>query len=345
MLRYLFCLLLFASCLPDSRSPRNISSVRIEPITTDSINVRSITIMEGNLGYAGAENLYGIYLADRGKLNASRFSYDSLELEFRAVASTSTDFFMLSIGNPALLFKTGDSGNMELVYKEEHPSVFYDAMRFWNDEEGIAMGDPTGDCISVIITRDGGNTWVKLPCENLPVVREGEAAFAASNTNIAIAGDQTWIATGGISSRIYYSPDKGRSWEVYDTPVIQGNPTQGIYSIDFYDEMNGFAMGGDYTDPDQNLANKARTVDGGKTWELVAEGEAPGYLSCVQYVPGRGGAELVATGKNGVFFSNDHGSHWNKLTDQGFYTLRFVNDTMAYAAGNNIIAKLFFKEK
>ncbi len=65
--------------------------------------------------------------------------------------------------------------------------MFYDALDFWNDLEGIAIGDPTEDCMSIIITRDGGNTWTKLLCENLPKVKEGEAAFAASDTNIAIS--------------------------------------------------------------------------------------------------------------------------------------------------------------
>jgi hypothetical protein len=28
-------------------------------------------------------------------------------------------------------------------------------MQFWNNKEGIAMGDPIADCLNVIITRDG----------------------------------------------------------------------------------------------------------------------------------------------------------------------------------------------
>lgn len=86
---------------------------------------------------------------------------------------------------------------MKLVYAEENEAVFYDAMTFWNNEEGIAMGDPTADCLSILTTRDGGKTWQKTPCDRLPKVKEGEAAFAASNTNIATVGDKTWIITGG----------------------------------------------------------------------------------------------------------------------------------------------------
>jgi photosystem II stability/assembly factor-like uncharacterized protein len=251
---------------------------------------------------------------------------------------------MLSVENPALLYKTGDAGRMQLVYKEDHDKVFYDAIDFWNNQEGIAIGDPTEDCMSIIITRDGGNTWHKLSCDSLPKTKEGEAAFAASDTNIAIVGDHTWVATGGKASRVMYSPDKGKTWEVYDTPIIQGLETTGIYSIDFYDEQNGFAIGGDYTKPDDNTANKIQTNDGGKTWELVAQNENPGYRSCVQYIPNREGKELVAIGFNGIDYSNDSGTSWKHLSDEGFYTIRFLNDSVAYVAGKGRISKLTFSE-
>ena len=86
---------------------------------------------------------------------------------------------------------------MEEVYFESNDKVFYDAMTFWNDREGIAMGDPTENCLSIIITRNGGNNWEKLSCEFLPKTEEGEAAFAASNSNIAVYRDHTWIVSVG----------------------------------------------------------------------------------------------------------------------------------------------------
>ena len=183
-----------------------------------------------------------------------------------------------------------------------------------------------------------------MSCENVPKAKEGEAAFAASDTNIAIVGDKTWVATGGMVSRILYSPDKGKTWEVFETPIVQGKPTTGIYSIDFYDELNGFGIGGDYTQPDLDRKNKIRTTDGGKTWELVAVGESPGYRSCVQYVPNSNGKGLVAVGFKGIDYSSDAGESWTHLSDEGFYTLRFLNDSMAYAAGNGRVAKLNFND-
>lgn len=348
-MKQLICLLaiLFSfSCQNEKQfEPRNINSVEIKNILKDSLlSIRAIDILnDGSLAFAANNNRFGLFNSATGKWNISKQEHDSLQLQFRAVSHTSSDFFMLSIANPALLFKTTDSG-MQLVYKEAHDKVFYDAMVFWNDNEGIAMGDPTDGCISIIITRDGGNTWNKISCTALPQAVEGEAAFAASNTNIAIVGDHTWIATGGMASRILYSPDKGKNWEVYNTPIIQGTSTTGMYSIDFYDELNGFAIGGDYTKPDGNKTNKIVTKDGGKTWEVVASGVTPNYRSCVQYIPGRKGKELVAVGFKGIDYSSDGGYNWKTLSNEGFYTLRFMNDSVAYAAGSKRISKLVFKE-
>ncbi|AXG71832.1 Ycf48-like protein [Kordia sp. SMS9] len=343
-------LFLFFSCeetQKEKKSPqKTFSTVEITPIFNDSVSIRAIAITpENNLVYGGNNTTIGHYNAKtnqhtnllKGKVP------DSLNVSFRAVAHVNNTTFGISIVNPALLYKISKDGKVELVYKETHDKVFYDAIAFWNAKEGIAMGDPTDDCISIIITRDGGNTWRKVSCEELPKAKEGEAAFAASNTNIAIVGDETWIATGGKASRILYSADKGNTWTVFETPIVQGIETTGMYSIDFYDANNGFAIGGDYSKADIKEANKIRTSDGGKTWQLVAENQHPGYRSCVQYVPNSDAKALVAVGFKGIDYSNDAGNTWKHLSDEGFYTLKFINDSTAYAAGKNRIAKLLFQ--
>lgn len=337
----LFVVVLFAiSCKnkEEKQLPKlPVQSVEIETIYEDSVSIRAIELLnDGSLAFAGSDGKFGLYNPQTKTWNTKVQQYDSITPAFRAVAHTATDFFMLSIANPALLYKTGDTGNMELVYKEQGEKVFYDAMKFWNDKEGIAMGDSQNGCLSVILTRDGGNSWKKLDCSVLPAAEEG--GFAASNTNIEIMGDKAWIITGGMKSRVFYSADKGETWEVYDTPLKQGIETAGGYSLDFYDENTGFIIGGDYTNPEGNTGNKAITKDGGKTWSLIADGEDPGYKSCVQYVPGSNGEELIAIGFTGISYSNDGGKKWKTLAEQGFFTIRFIDEDTAFAAGNGKIA-------
>ena len=325
------------SCTNAPKNAKIFSTLKIEPIIEDSLlNIRALELNEN---YVVAVSSVGdVYRYDlRTKtLSKKRFSKDTLNV--RSMALVNDSVFTLSIGSPAFLYK-----DSTLVYSETHPDVFYNSMDFWTDKEGIAMGDPTDSCLSILITRDGGQNWYKIPCEELPIAVKGEAAFAASDTNIAIVDDKVWIATGGMVSRVLYSSDKGKTWQIFDTPIVQGTPTTGMYSIDFYDAQNGFAVGGDYTQPQAMSNTKIKTSDGGQTWQVVSGENSPGYRSCVQYVPKSKAQGLVVVGFEGINYSADGGLYWRHLSDEGFYTLRLLNDSTAFAAGKGRIAKLNFR--
>ncbi|MBQ4821810.1 oxidoreductase [Aquimarina sp. MMG016] len=351
-----FVISFFVSCTKEKVIEHNFSKVKVDTIFQDSISIRAIAVDENLMIYTGTNGKYGYFEFNKDFKNGNPLysfftkkkkgilNFEDKKPSFRAVANTETDFFVMSIESPALLYKINkQSGKVKLVYTEKHEKAFYDSMAFWNDREGIAMGDPTEGCLSIIITRDGGERWNKVSCDNLPKTIEGEAAFAASNGNISIIGNKAWIVTGGLKSRVFYSADKGNTWEVFETPIIQGTPTSGAYSVDFYDEVNGVIFGGDYTKPDSNSANKVITNDGGKTWKLIADGVTPGYKSCIRYIPHSGAKEMIAVGFTGISISNDYGEHWKELSKESFYTLRFINDSTAIAAGKNRIAKLVFK--
>lgn len=75
----------------------------------------------------------------------------------------------------------------------------------------------------------------------------------------------------------------------------------------------------------------------------MADGALPNYRSCIQFVPGTEGKEIVALGFTGIAYSPNQGESWTQLSDESFFALRFQNDSVAYAAGRNRIAKLTFK--
>ncbi len=329
----------------------NFSSIDIEVVWKDSMTIRAIEIYNDTLLGFGYHKGYGfINLKTKERFISTFEIKDSLEkkknwiAEQRAVSFANNSFFTLGIGSPARLRRVNLQNKEEkIMYTEDHEKAFYDAMIFWNDTEGIAMGDPTDDCLSIIITRDGGETWEKVSCDLVPKTIDGEAAFAASNGNIAVIGDRTWIISGGIQSRVFYSPDKGRTWQVFDTPIVQGTATSGGYSIHFYDKDHGIIYGGDYTKPEDNTANKAVTTNGGKTWQLISNDLGPGYKSCVRFIPNSKGKGIVAVGFTGISISTDSGGSWKEISKEGFYTLRFLNDSTAIAAGKERIARLSFK--
>lgn len=323
---------------------RNIENVSIQEFKMDSTSIRAISAVSSNeLVFAGSKGDIGL-TEDSGRTWGFEFLkyHDSITPHFRSIAKAGPNIFALSIANPALLYKIS-FGQQKIVYKEEHEKVFYDAMTFLDNKTGIAIGDPINGCTSIIMTHDGGNTWEKIDCSKLPEVKEGEASFAASNTNIAFVKNTIWIVTGGTRARVLKSSDKGETWKIIETPIIQGNGPQGIYSVDFYDENNGIIIGGDYSKPDLNIANKAITTDGGETWTIVADGENPNYKSCVQYIPNTQGKELIAVGKTGVSFSNDSGHTWKDISKDSYYAIQFVDRNTAWLSGHQKIGKLILK--
>ncbi|NJB37955.1 WD40/YVTN/BNR-like repeat-containing protein [Croceivirga sp. JEA036] len=335
-------ILLLASCKKQQAVRSPFKSVKVEVVYKDSSSIRAITFLDKNtLAFAGSNGLYGTYTLPTAVLRSNRMQFDSIAPEFRAIAHNTKDFFMMSVGSPALLYKTGTNGEMDLVYSEEGENVFYDAMAFWNSEEGIAVGDTSNGCLAILITRNGGASWSRVACTNLPKAIEEEGAYAASNSNIVLLGDTTLVAT---TKRFLKSVDKGKTWTAIETPIKGTTDYHGMYSMDFYNASTGFVIGGDFAQPEGNAANKALTKDGGNTWQLVADGKNPGYKSCVQFVPHSDGKELVSVGFNGINYSADQGHTWKTLSEEGFYTLRFLNDSIAYAAGKGRIAKLSFKQ-
>jgi photosystem II stability/assembly factor-like uncharacterized protein len=324
-------------------APNPVIQIEIDTFPMDC-SIRAITAVDENtMWFGGSKGQFG-YTEDAGKT----WFIDSIQsdakekLEFRGIAKTKDALFLFAVGSPALLFKSTNKGkDWSIVYKEEHEAAFYDAIAFWDDQNGIAMGDPTDGCLSIILTTDGGDTWSKIPCDKLPPAAEGEAAFAASNSNIALVGNHAWIVSGGAKARVFHSPDRGNSWAVYDTPIRQGGTMTGIFTVDFYDEQNGIIFGGDWENQAGNTSNKAITTDGGKTWQLIADGQAPSYRSCVKYFPNSEKQKIMALGIPGIAYSYDGGQQWKELSKTSFYTLNICESgKTAWLAGWKKIGRM-----
>ena len=342
----LLFLFLLISCKPRIFEVSKKYSIIVDTILTDQISIRAILIDENKVWYASDKNRVGFYDLITNIKSEHTLAKDSLSLEFRSIAQTSESILVLSIANPAILFKINKKDfTVKLVYQENNEKVFYDSMQFWNNQEGIAIGDPTEDCFSIITTRDGGDSWQKMTCDKLPKFAEGEAFFAASNSNIVIKGSKTFIVSGGKKSRLYESKDQGFTWKVSDTPIIQGETMTGIFSADFYNEKIGFAVGGNFEKQSNNAANKIFTFDGGETWKIAAQNQSFGYASCVQFIPNTKGKQLITSGTSGVFYSEDQGSNWEKIiSDNDLHTIRFQNDSIAFAAGKNKMIRIHFRK-
>ena len=245
---------------------------------------------------AWASGTHGTYLRtlDGGQTWTPAQVPDAGALDFRAVVAFSADeAFLMSAGpgDQSRIYYTSDGGkHWRLQFTNANPKGFFDSMVFWDSKHGIVLGDPIPDesgklKFELLMTEDGQN-WRILSPAQMPAAIEGEGAFAASNTCLAIlpggSDSNLWFATGGKAARVFHSGDRGKSWEVFDTPVIHGAESTGIFSIAFRDPLHGVIAGGDYKKPNDDGPNLAFTEDGGKTWTLSPL-HPLAYFSAVAY--------------------------------------------------------------
>jgi photosystem II stability/assembly factor-like uncharacterized protein len=280
----------------------------------------------------------------RTKDGGATWSVDSVPgasgLDFRAVAPRSDRLAWVVSAGPAeqgqaQIFRTTEGANWIRQFTTAQAGVFLDAIAFWDDRHGIAMSDPVGGKLFLLATDDGGDTWTQIPADAAPAVLPGEAAFAASGTCLVVQGSSNvWIGTGGgARARVFRSTDRGRTWQVADTPLHAGNAASGIFSLAFSDSRHGVAVGGEYSKPKEEFDNVAVTDDGGATWRR-ARGPLPrGYMSAVAVVPASGGRQLVAVGLAGTARSDDAGESWTMVDTVAYNSITFAPSGDGWAAG------------
>lgn len=294
-----------------------------------TVRLRGVSAVSGTVAWAGGER--GTYLrtTDGGRTWQSGVVPGAEELDFRDVdAFDAETAYLLAIGpgDKSRIYKTTDGGRRwELQFTNNRPEAFFDSMAFWDRERGVAVSDPVGGRFLVISTVDGGRTWKEAPAAGMPPALEGEGAFAASGTCIAVGpGGRAWFGTGGpAGARVFRSTDGGLTWRVSRTPFA-GGKAAGVFSILFLDARRGVVVGGDYTKEAEARDNVAVTNDGGRTWRR-ARGRPPGgYRSCVARLDSKRAALLVAVGPSGSDYSADAGDTWRALGPEGFHSLSFA---------------------
>ncbi len=308
-----------------------------------NMSVRAIQIWQNKVYYAATDSKFG-YIHLKEPTIRKQMKLSDANLQFRTLAQTDDLFYTVNIESPATFYKiTKSTFTAEEVFTDTIKTAFYDAFMFDEKGRGLAISDPR---------KEGKPHFRIISSKNyknkggiMPKYQEGEAHFAASNTNIAMKGNTVWIATGGTVSRIFkFNWDKPYFWNVYNTPFVNGKSSTGIYSIDFYDEKFGIAVGGDYTKQAENINNIATTFDGGETWQIQASGKNGGYKTCVKIRPKSKGKDIIAVGDQNIEFSSDYGKTWKTISqEKNLYVCEWIDENSLVFAGKNRILKAIFK--
>src|SRR5581483_3739980 len=162
---------------------------------------RGLCVVTSNVAWvSGTGGTYARTL-DGGKSWSVATVPGAEKLDFRDVeAFGDGTAYLLSAGpgDASRIYKTVDGGkSWTMQYKSTDPAAFLDALAFWDEEHGIALGDPVEGRFQLITTDDGGANWKLLA--NRPPALPGEGAFAASGTCMVTHGRQiVWFATGGV---------------------------------------------------------------------------------------------------------------------------------------------------
>jgi photosystem II stability/assembly factor-like uncharacterized protein len=275
-------------------------------------NLRGVSTPSDKIAWASGT--HGTYLRtiDGGNSWQTAHVPGAETLDFRDVEAFTADLaYLLSAGpgDQSRIYKTTNAGKTwTLQFANQNPKGFFDCMAFWDENHGIAVGDPVTDNgklrFELISTEDGGKSWNSI--SDTPPALEGEGAFAASGTCITVQGaTNVWFASGGKAARVFHSANAGKTWTVAETPIIHGPDSAGIFSVAFRDPMHGAIAGGDYKHPDQDGPNLAFTSDGGLTWTLSPISPQK-YSSAVAFArPHSGSPAILLVGTSQAAYEDD----------------------------------------
>ncbi|UBM58331.1 oxidoreductase [Marinilongibacter aquaticus] len=273
---------------------------------------RSIDVYKKNNIWAGGSAGTVIHSSDKGKSWTVQTVGDQT-LDFRGIAVLDGKTVVavsagLAEEGAAKVFRTTDAGkNWELVFETEERGVFLDGVHFTDKRHGFIIGDPLNGSPYVLETFDAGEHWARMYPTRFPKVEEGEASFAASNSNMESVGKKVWYA---FQSRMLISEDEGESWRLVETRFPSG-PTSGIFGLYFWNKNEGVLLGGDYKDDQAEQMNVGRTTDRGTNWQIAsAEPHGLKESAC------RWRHYLVAVGPSGTSISYNLGKSWHASNEQ-----------------------------
>jgi photosystem II stability/assembly factor-like uncharacterized protein len=296
--------------------------------STTTADLRGIDSVGGGIAWASGTNGTVVRTEDGGyEWQPCTVPPGAEHLDFRGIqAFDANTAIVMSSGKGDLsrLYKTTDGcQTWKLVFTNPDKDGFWDALRMWTPTDGFLAGDPVDGILyfaestswNSFLDRGEDKSWKAMP---------GEAAFAASNSSLALApfrskdgeAREVWFATGGVSGpRVFHyqhfnggEPER-QSLTISRVDNFPESDTAGIFSIYFRDGEFGVAVGGDYKQPNKNSQNAAYSLDG-KTW-LAPHSHPHGYRSSVAYDAAT--KTWITVGPNGTDISTDDGRNWRAL--------------------------------
>ncbi|MBS1745607.1 MAG: oxidoreductase [Bacteroidetes bacterium] len=302
----------------------------------EKISLRGLSVVNDNIIWASGTKGQVVRSIDGGK-HFEWLTVKGYELrDFRDIeAFDANTALIMAVDTPAVILKTKDGGKTwSRVFRDDRTGMFLDAMDFDENGNGMVVGDPIDGKLFIATTSNYGDSWLKLKeNDNQYTAATGEAFFAASGTNIKIAGNRSnpfiCFVTGGTDSRLFVNGSPA------GLDIIHGKESEGANSVDVDPAIKKIAIvGGDFSNDTLTKNNiEIFTVDGQRLLKAPVQTPPHGYRSCVAFLTP---TVLIACGTSGVDVSMDGGLNWKLISGESFHVCaKAKKGTAVFLAGKN----------
>lgn len=320
------------------------------PISVESRNLFSVEsefLEDYRLNYLGAHSPSRDAFWTVGYSAAGNFGvYYNTNVRLREYSDPMTSVYGIDqneawvttgrIGNTgsANILHTTDAGLNWDVTSGSNITSFFNGIYFFDDNNGIAIGDPQNGAFRIMKTSTGGNSW------------QEEVAVTSNNNEAGLVdswgafGERFWFGT--TSGRVVRSRDMGNSWTAHE---IENAAV--VIDVAFESNRDGIAV---YRQAGSSVYFMARSDDGGLNWdaeEAIFDTQFGFRPVSLQY--NADVEKIFAMGEKGQLYATDDlGRTWEPVLTQysnviqrGALSNEF--DQFAYwSAGEAEIGKLNF---
>lgn len=237
---------------------------------------------------------------------------------------------IMASGTPAVILKTTDGGdNWKVVFRDNRPEMFLDAMDFWDKKRGMLVGDPINGRFVLLETTNGGDSWRMLDSTHCPEAHDSEAVFAASGTSLRCWGKNEYgFVTGGGVSRLVLGKQLLSAFTFVELSIPQGYSSAGAFS--FSSGKDYFkVVGGDYLCDTCILVNGCNVFKSDGLYSKPVTGSV--YTSCIELTHG------AIKSEKGILYSVVTGTSYTEITYEVFLKGHGIYPYLTFSIGFNVV--------
>ncbi|MHB0962170.1 MAG: VPS10 domain-containing protein [Gemmatimonadaceae bacterium] len=233
-----------------------------------------------------------------------------------------------------VLFVDENTGCSDIAMDPSNPRVLFAGM--WQLEIHTYGRTSGGPGSGLFVSRDGGATWTRLKGNGLPTKPVGKVAVAIAHSNpqrvyamIETGDGIPWNGEPTESGQLWRSEDGGREW----TLISRDRNVMG--RAHYYSRM---AVATDDEDETYFLtASFSKSIDGGRTVEVIRRGQAPGGDHHDIWIDPTNANRMIVAHDQGLSISQTRGRTW--------YRQRLTNAQMYHVTVDNMIPYNVFGNK